>query len=128
METVYIIRRRSVQYSESSDSASMIDEAVNASDRFHYYVMDGLETGRMILVRPHQKFNHDYKVFQKYSSVRGTVKNKEYRALGYADIEHACLADYGGAREFHTTDLSFRDLDGDPDFGVKFVVHGGKGP
>ena len=44
--------------------------------------------------------------------------------LGHADVEHAYLADYGGASEFHTTDMSFVELRGDLDFSVKLVLHG----
>ena len=122
METMYTIRRRKVERSDSPDDASRMSTAMDASDKFYNYVTNRMKTGRLILVESNREI--DYKIFQKYSSVRGTVKSKEYRALGYADIEHAYLADYGGAREFHTTDLSFRDLDGDPDFVVEFFVHG----
>lgn len=121
METIYVIRRWTVQHSESSDNTYRMEEARAASDRFYNYVMNLMKMGRLILVRSNKI--HDHEIFQKQISMPGTVRNKRYKVLGHADIEHAYLADYGGAREFHTTDLSFRDLDGDPDFAVKFVIH-----
>lgn len=155
METIHVIRKRSVKRSKISDTASVLDAARALSNEFKDYVMSGVGKGEIVLVESDGISGHGYRIFQKASSVQGTVRNRrgytrspksrrsahrkpqparlrigcrEYRALGHADIEHAYLADYGGAREFHTMDLSFRDLDGDPDFAVKFVVHGGKGP
>ena len=128
METIYVIRKQSVKRSKRSDTASTLYAARALSDEFKDYVMGGIGKGELVLVESDGISGHGRKVFQKTSSVQGTIKNRGYRALGHADIEHAYLADYGGAREFHTTDLSFRDLDGDPDFGVKFVVHGRKLP
>lgn len=128
METIYVIRKRSVQRSKSSDTASTLYAARALSDEFKDYVMGGIGKGELVLVESDGISGHGRKVFQKAASVVGSIRKKQYRALGHADIEHAYLADYGGAREFHTMDLSFRDLDGDPDFDVKFVVHGGKGP
>ena len=126
METTYAIRRRVVQRSESSDPEYMLKVAVEASDRFNDYVSNGIRLGKLILTRSDRIACHDKRIFEKTSFVRGEIrKKKEYRALGHADVEHAYLADYGGALELHTLDLSFNDLSKDPDFAVKFIVYGG---
>lgn len=126
METTHAIRKRIVQRSKSSITNRMMGEAVEAGDKFNDYVNNGLKSGRLVLVRSDKIPCHDKKVFKKTSSVQGIITNgKKYRALGHADVEHAYLADHGGALEFHTSDLSFNDLREDQDFNVKFVVHGG---
>ena len=44
------------------------------------------------------------------------IERYQYKALGHADLEHAYLAKYAGASLFYSTDKSFRDLIGNPDF------------
>lgn len=123
MEATHVIRRRIVQR-HNPNATNMMEAAMAASGRFTEYVFNGLESGKLILVRSNGIDGHDYRTFRKASSIRGEIREiKEYRALGHADVEHAYLADYGGALEFHTLDRSFDVLSNDPDFGVKFVVH-----
>ena len=124
MEATHVIRRRVVQRSKNLDPVHSLNAAMKVSSRFTDYVNNGLDTGRLILARSDGIACHDQQVFKKMSSVQGEIRGKrDYRELGHADIEHAYLADYGGALEFHTKDRSFKDLDLDPDFTVKFVVH-----
>lgn len=125
METAYVLRKRSVQYSDDNDAESLTNAALKASIRFYDYMVKGLGTGKLIMVRSDGKPCHDSKIFHKSSSVVGPTQSKNYREMGHSDVEHAYLADYGGALEFHTADLAFSALKDDPDFSVKFVVHGG---
>lgn len=125
METTHAIRKRVVQHSKKTEPSSAMGKAVKTSNLFNNYVMNGLDVGRLILVKPDNP-DHGDKVFKKASSMPGSVKNNAYRALGHAGVEHAYLADYAGASELHTTDTSFHALDGDPDFSVKFIVWHGK--
>ena len=86
METIHVIRKRSVQRSKISDTASVLDSARALSDEFKDYVMGGIGKGELVLVESDGISGHGRKVFQKTSSVRGTVRNKQYKALGHADI------------------------------------------
>lgn len=122
METIYTIRKRIVLRSKSPDDIRLHD-AKRSSDNFEDYVVKGLRSGKLILVRSDGISAHDHKIFAKTHSVEGDVKRGKYKALGHADVEHAYLADYGRASEFHTMDSDFECLRGDPDFGVKFIVH-----
>lgn len=122
-ETTHVIRKRVVQRWKGSDYALAMDSAMSTSCKFRDYVAGGLHSGRMILARSDGMRDHDHRVFLKASSVPSSAQNKTYKALGHADVEHAYLAGYGGASQFHTVDRSFRDLADDPDFGVAFVVH-----
>lgn len=46
-----------------------------------------------------------------------------YKGLGHADFEHAFIALSYDVPEFYSTDRSFEDLNGDPDFaGVHFNI------
>lgn len=47
---------------------------------------------------------------------RRSVRSYQYKALGLVDMEHAYLARNAGAEAFYSSDTSFRDLEGDPDF------------
>lgn len=50
----------------------------------------------------------------------------QYKGLGHADIEHAFLAHNSNTTSFYSTDTSFNDLKGDPDFGsmsFKIIPH-----
>ena len=46
-----------------------------------------------------------------------SVKEYQYKGLGHADLEHAFLAKQSSSPVFYSSDTSFGDLKGDPDFG-----------
>ena len=123
METIHVIRTRIARRLKGSNAARIMDEALKTSRKFKEYVTNGVSSGKLILTRSDGIPGHDRKVYDKVSSMKGSIRGEKYQDLGHADVEHAYLADYGGASEFHTLDLGFRALNGDPDFAVKFVVH-----
>jgi len=47
-----------------------------------------------------------------------SIKEYQYKGLGHADLEHAYLAKNTGSVVFYSTDKSFKELNGDPDFGA----------
>ncbi len=52
-----------------------------------------------------------------------SLKKYQYKALGHADLEHAFCAKYANVPVFYSTDKSFSDLNGDPDFGsMRFEI------
>ena len=55
-----------------------------------------------------------------------SINKYQYKGLGHADIEHAYLARSSNAPLFYSTDTSFSELNGDPDFGsmsFKIIPH-----
>lgn len=58
-----------------------------------------------------------------------SIKQYQYKGLGHTDLEHAVLARQGSCSSFYSSDTSFKDLTGDPDFGAlmfKVIPHPSK--
>lgn len=45
-----------------------------------------------------------------------SIKQYQYKGLGHADLEHAYLAKHSHITDFYSSDKSFKDLIGDPDY------------
>ena len=131
VESTHVFRRKIVKFLDrifdhKQAQLSAISRDNYLSTAFTKRLFQLEKSGHLELYEPDLLLNvHHKEVLSKLRRqpihMRSMAKGYQYAGLGPADIEHAYLARRAGVSDFYTTDCSFKQLNGDPEFaGMSF--------
>lgn len=125
IETVHVLRRKTVGMTDKTFGAETQFYAESKCKTvvatFIRHLSDLGKRGKLQFYAPELTLNKHHrqimsKIITQPVRMKTGSKRYQYSSLGPADIEHAYLARRAKTSDFYTTDGSFGQLGGDPDF------------